>query len=354
MKNRPAFDTVRVQMTFPCAARCRWCRTYLKNPTFAQMSRDGRTGQVTKFYLDVLKRYRPRVLAISGGEAILLPDIEEFLHRALKHCRTVHLYTSFQYPERVLTGLDWDRLPADRVVLTHSCIHFLPERWHELTQGFPHERYVANLRAARELRFLKRVKFVLNHADSDAEVALFLRMVEPDDRFELAYKLMNDQRNGYGDQVMRETGERVRGLLAQSSDSSQFRTRLPRPDRHVAEGVARDDILGCCQYRRRPLNLRFALWRTDAESVRLRVRFCPYFGPSTGHTFRLGRDPLKKIDQWFLGGEYRRQCGSCRLLHYSRQPPGGPGSDPENLTSEDPGPDHVSRPPLSQPLHRGE
>ena len=161
MNNRPDFQRVRIQLMFPCSARCKWCRTYEKNPLFAKLAKNGSTDAVNDFYIDVLKRYRPKHLAISGGEAVLFPNIVEFLKRAFKYCKIISLYTSYQYAPGTLASKDWSNIPHDRLILTHSCIHFLPDRWHDLTNGFPHDRYVSNLREGRELPFKKRIKFVL-------------------------------------------------------------------------------------------------------------------------------------------------------------------------------------------------
>jgi Organic radical activating enzymes len=308
------FEHMRVQMLFPCAARCQWCRTFLKNPEFGRLYRQGEADAVHAFYLAAMERYRPRALYISGGEALLMPGIADFLRQALDRCDHVHVYTSYQYPAHVLQNPEWADLPADRVTLAHSCIHFLPDRWHNLTNGFPHARYVANLRAAKALPFRKTVKFVLNHPESDEEVRAFLDAVEPDDRFALCYKLLNDQNNGFGAPRMRATRDRVRALLRAGERGE---SPLPLLNPGLAGAVAADDLLARCPYRHGPKEVRFAFYRARPEGVCLKVRFCPYFGPDTSHKFTVGATPLEKIDRWFRSGEYRGKCDTCRLRHYS-------------------------------------
>lgn len=313
------FEHMRVQMLFPCAAKCQWCRTYLKNPEFGRLHRQGDADAVHELYLAAMERFRPQSLYVSGGEALLLPGIAGFLRRALELVGHVHVYTSYQYPAHVLDDPEWADLPADRVTLAHSCIHFLPDRWHELTNGFPHARYVANLRAARALPFRKTVKFVLNHPESDEEVAAFLEAVEPDDRFDLCHKLLNDQNNGFGAPRMRETRERVRALLRAHGRGE---AALPLLNPALAEAVASDDLMGKCPYRHGAKEVRFAFYRARPEGVVLKVRFCPYFGPDTSHKLTVGVTPLDKVEKWFRSGEYRGRCDTCRLRHY-----GGDGDD---------------------------
>jgi organic radical activating enzyme len=290
---RPRFEHMRVQMLFPCAARCKWCRTYLKNPEFRRLHKDGDAERVHEFYLEAMARYRPRSLYMSGGEAILLPGVKEFVRRALAHVGHVHLYTSYQYPAHVLEALDWGDLPADRVTLAHSCIHFLPDRWHDLTNGFPHERYVANLRRAGALPFRKTVKFVLNHPDSAEEVRAFLETVRPDANWRLVYKLLNEQNNGFGAPIMRETRARVRALLSAytGAEDADEAPELPLLNPAVAAAVAGDAVLERCPYRAGPKEVRFAFYRARPEGVVLKVRFCPYFGPDTAEKFTVGVTP---------------------------------------------------------------
>ncbi len=305
------FDRVRIQMFFPCAASCKWCRTFLKNPTFARLSKSGLTEKVNEFYLEVLDRYRPNVLSISGGEAILYPGIVDFLEQAQRYVERLELFTSYQYPEWVLKKIDLSPIDPERLVLTHSTIHFLPDSWHDLTNGFPYDVYVENIKSAKALPFRKRVKFVLNHDDCDLEVQQFIDLVDPDDRFELSYKLLNDQNNGFGAPRMMATRERIRELV------NDRKLDLLMPDNHVRKAVAEDRLLELCPYRTKPLEVRFAFYRQIEDTVVLKVRYCPYFGPKVGHKFRVGETPIRKLDKWFIEGDYRKRCDSCRLLHYS-------------------------------------
>ncbi len=308
---QPVFERIRVQMVYPCAAKCLWCRTHLKNERFLDSWRTGRSDQVHDFYLEVAQRYRPNLLYLSGGEALLTPSIADFVREALKSCRKVCIYTSYQYGTSVVRNLEFAGVNPRRIILAHSVIHFLPDQWHELTQGFPHDVYVRNLLAAKELPYIKRVKFVLNHEDSAEEVRSFIETVQPDDRFQLKFKLMNEQNNGFGQRVIHETKGRVRALL------SGYDARIDAPDSNIALGVRENNVLEHCEYRRRPVELRFAYWKDKPDGVALKVRFCPYFGADTHHRFVVGRDDIERIDTWFEQGTYRRKCDSCRLLHYS-------------------------------------
>jgi hypothetical protein len=167
----------------------------------------------------------------------------------------------------------------------------------------------------RRLPFRKIVKFVINHPDSLEEVKEFLDAVNPDEKYTLSYKLMNEQNNGFGAEVIKETATAVKSLLSESN------LTLQKPDPAVLKAVTRDDLMESCQYRLRPVELRFAFWKRQEDAVVMKVRFCPYFGPETSHKFRVGLDPLKKIDKWFESGEYRSKCETCRLLLYDLRAP---------------------------------
>ena len=287
-----------------------WCRTYLKNPEFSRLSRSGATDAVNNFYIEIIKRYRPRVLNISGGEAILFPGIRKFLIRAQKYVSRINLYTSYQYSTKILSNINLSGVDPNIICLTHSVIHFLPDQWHYLTRGFPYQIYTENLVQAKKLPFKKHIKFVINHDDCEAEVQRFQEIIEPDELFRITYKLLNDQNNGFGAPIMKGTLGQVKQRLQMK------RMELVKPDPAIASAVAQGKLLELCRYRQEPLEVRFAFYRKTADAVVLKIRFCAYFGPKFSHKFKVGVDPLKKIDKWYNEGLYKEHCYSCRLKHY--------------------------------------
>ncbi len=142
------FKYLRVQIVHPCRAKCAWCSTHKKNPTFQALHDSGEAEGFHDAYLQIIERYKPQEVFVSGGEPLLYPRIGEFLEEVAQHTEKIHVFTSYQYSRRVMERLSEIEMPADKVILNHTPIYFDPERWLTLTRGFPFEVYLDNVRAA--------------------------------------------------------------------------------------------------------------------------------------------------------------------------------------------------------------
>lgn len=310
-KLRQNFDRIRIQIFFPCEGKCRWCNTYKKNKHFLKLYKSGLTEAANDFYFEILKRYRPKDLFISGGEPILYPKINEFVKRALLYVKNIYLYTSYQYDPDILNNLFSKSIPHKRLILTHSIVHFLPEKWAYLTNNFSYSKYIDNLLTLKELPFRKRIKFIINHVDTEKEIKCFFSTIKPNKTFEFQYKLINEQNNGFGKQEIIRTKDLVLERI------NNYNSYFIQPDKNVFEGISKRSILEHCEYRKKDIEVRFAYWNIIDGNVVFKLRFCPFFGSQTYHKFYLGKTQLNKIDKWFVEGKYKKKCGSCRLLNYN-------------------------------------
>lgn len=301
------FQEMRVQVPYPCQGRCVWCSTYKKNSRFARLYRQGISSRIMDFYARVVADEQPRFLMLSGGEPILYPGISAFLEQVAPAVERIYLYTSFQYGQVDVSHLETARFPAEKLVFVHSVYDFLPDNWLAGT-GFPHEKYVANLRQAREWPGRKIIKFVLNHEHLEDEVALFRQLVEPDTAFSLEGKMLNNQANDYGRPFMnasRETLERNLNLLKTS-----YKNRVQW------ENLERDGLQSECLYWKEP-ELRFALHR-ESPSLVLKYRFCGYFPPYFGYKVHVDRYRPGMFRKAFHKGRFKDACCDCRLKLYAR------------------------------------
>lgn len=324
------FKYIRIQMVHPCRAKCAWCSTHKKNPTFQALHDSGDAQNFHSVYAKVIERFKPKEVFVSGGEPLLYPRIGEFLQEIAQHTERIHIFTSYQFSRKVMERFSTLDLPADKIVLNHTPIYFEPERWLKLTQGFPFEVYIDNVRAAARMPIGKRFKFIINHSLFVEEIQRFQELIEPDETCEISLKLMNDQGNGMVVDTMQRTAFRVHdrlddldGVLANAGWSNR-----PRPSTsidHVRHIVETGDVVDCI-YRNEPQELRLAFYKgTEGKHV-IKYRYCPYFPADFGHKFHIGRDSIDKMERNWAKGPFRDHCTRCRLLHY-RTPCGQKGSE---------------------------
>lgn len=317
------FKYIRVQIIHPCRARCVWCSTHKKNPVFQALSDSGEAERFHDTYLQIIEHYRPQEVFVSGGEPLLYPQIGPWLQRAAAATAgDVHVFTSYQFSRTVMQRIAQTELP-DQVIFNHTPIYFEPERWHRLTQGFPFEVYLDNVRTAARMPTRKRFKFIVNHGAFADEIERFRSLVEPDETSSISLKFINDQGDGLGVEVMERTADRVQarlddldGLLARAG----WGTDRPKTSADQVKAVVRTGDVHQCPFRDQPLELRLAFYRGGDGKYVLKYRYCPYFPPDFGHKLHLGRDRIEKLGRNFKKGPFRDHCDRCRLLHYQPKP----------------------------------
>jgi hypothetical protein len=276
---------------------------------------------VHRFYIQVIQDLRPEQVFVSGGEPLLYPHIGEFLDAIADATQQINLFTSYQYSQEACDRIPFGRMPLEKIVLTHTCIRFLPDRWPELTAGFPFERYVENIRTAARLPVRKRFKFILNHADLDLEIALFQERLAPDHTFELGLKVINEQGGVLNRQAIEQTRDlahaRVRALEQLVDGAGWGQASFMPGSLETMAPLLVDGDPERCRYRRKPLELRFALYKADTTDQVLKYRYCPYFPSDFGYRFHIGRDDAQKLQKNFHRGDFHDRCSRCRFLtHY--------------------------------------
>jgi len=299
------FSELRIQVPYPCQGKCVWCSTFKKNARFMELYKNGISDTLMDFYLKVIRDEKPRFLMLSGGEPILYPKITGFLEEAAKHVDRIYLYTSFQYAQSSLDHLDTSRLPAEKLVFTHSVFDFLPEKWEEGI-GFPHDQYVDNIRLAKEWPGRKMIKFIMNHEHMEQEVDLFKKLVEPGDDFSLEGKILNNQSNDYGKKEISKTRDIVH------KNSTLLKTSVKNTVQ--LENINQGKIIENCIYWKEP-ELRFALYRENPDIV-LKYRFCGYFPPDFTYKIHINQYKPGMFGKAFEKGRFKKACKKCRLKFY--------------------------------------
>lgn len=336
------FKYIRVQIVHPCRAKCAWCSTHHKNPTFQKLHDNGLAEDYHETYAEVIERYKPEEVFVSGGEPLLYPQIGEFLKRISEHTNVIHVFTSYQFSRQVMDRIAQMELP-DKVILNHTPIYFEPDRWHKLTRGFPFEVYRDNVRKAARLPIRKRFKFIINHNQFVQEISRFQELIEPDETCEISLKIMNDQGNGLVVEHMQRTAQnvfdRLNDLDSTLTDAGWANQERPSTSADLMKPVIESGDVTKCVYRQDPLELRLSFYRGDDQKQIIKYRYCPYFPPDFGHKFHIGRDDIEKMGKNFKKGPFREHCERCRMLHYSRTPCGQEGAgvdmDPDDVDDPD-------------------
>lgn len=314
------FESIRVQILYPCRAHCAWCSTYRKNPLFGRLYRSGAAQRVHDLYVQAISFFRPRQVFVSGGEPLLYPEIASFLSSIADVTEQISVFTSYQYGAQERDRIPFAEMPLDKMVLCHTTIGFEPERWHELT-GFPFVQYVDNVRAVAQVPVRKRVKFILNHPDLIQEVQRFQAGVGPDGQFEFGLKLVNDQGGGLNQCAIRETStlarQRAQQVTSLIEEARQQGVHLQPGSLEQMAPVLDGGDVEQCPYRRSPLELRLALYKADERHQVLKYRYCPFFPSHFGYRYHVGRDDLERLAQNYQHGDFRKHCRECRFLAYA-------------------------------------
>ena len=309
-------------MCIPARPNAPGAPTHYKNPRFSNLHRTGEAEDFHQFYQEVAERYQPEEIFVSGGEPLLYPRIGSFLRDLSKNTSRIHVFTSYQFNRQTMDRFAGMDLPLEKIVLNHTPIYFEPENWHKLTQGFPFEVYIDNIRNAVGMHLKKRFKFIINHSGFVEEVQRFQDLVQPNQTCEISLKMMNQQGADIAVPTMQKTADRVRerlGDLDQVLKDAGWSNR-PRPttSADVMRPVIENDDVTRCVYRHDPLELRLSYYRGgdgDGKKI-LKYRYCPYFPPDFGHKFHIGRDDLRKLGRNFQKGPFREHCDRCRIRHY--------------------------------------
>lgn len=316
------FKRLRIQILYPCNARCVWCSTHHKNPIFRELYDGGIADRIHHFYVQAIRRLRPQQVFISGGEPLLYPGIADFLNAIQTNTEEINLFTSFQFSAKLRENIPFQEMPLRKIVLCHTPIYFEPERWHEQTQGFPFDLYVKNIQAIARIPVRKKFKFILNHPELDQELEHFQKLVEPDKRFEFSLKVINDQGDGINEATIRQSqpliNERIQSLENQIKGAGWGKINYKVGTLHEMAPLLQDGDVNRCLYRQEPIELRLAFYRATKEKHILKYRYCPYFPANFGHRFHVGRDDLEKLERNYFKGNFREYCDGCRFLKYCR------------------------------------
>ncbi|OGO06344.1 MAG: hypothetical protein A2Y73_03940 [Chloroflexi bacterium RBG_13_56_8] len=317
------FKQIRVQILYPCQARCAWCSTHRKNPLFEQLYRDGVSERVHQFYIATIQRLRPKEVFVSGGEPLLYPEIAAFLNAIADSTEHIEVFTSYQYSAETRGGIHFDQVPLSKITLNHTLIGFEPQQWHALTAGFPFDVYAENIRALMRVPVRKRFKFIVNHAQVGEEMSRFKELAHPDENCELGFKVVNDQGKHQNAPAIRKTRgvvrERVRSLGQLAKKAGWSKANHTAGSLGIMSPVLESGDVGNCLYRRKPIELRFALYRADHRTQVLKYRYCPYFPSHFGYRFHIGRDDPQKLEWNYFTGDFREHCTECRFLAYQTE-----------------------------------
>jgi organic radical activating enzyme len=313
------FKSLRIQVIQPCRAKCKWCGTFKKNGHFQHLIDTGAADLVHDFYEEAVMRFKPESLYVSGGEPLLMPKIGEYIARLAKGVsRRIFLFTSFQFSEKIRENLDLEGMPWDKVILTHTTAGFDKENWLDMTQGFPFELYIENMKKLCGLKWKKQIKFIINHEYLGKELEQFGKYIEPDNSFHLSLKLMNNQAGDFGAKEIEKTRKNVIELLDKGVPSLpeglKIETKLTGEE--AIKGFIGGDDGESCPYRNDSLEMRFAYFKGSEKGIKLKYRFCPHFPPEKHYIFKTKRDKLDDISVAYEDKKWHDWCSKCRLRLY--------------------------------------
>ena len=317
------FKYIRLQIIYPCRARCTWCSTHRKNPLFFQLYRDSIAAKIHHFYIEIIRKFQPEGVFISGGEPLIYPEIASFLNAIKDSTQRINIFTSYQFSRKEFMCIPFAEMPLEKITLNHTIIYFEPENWHQQTNGFPFELYVDNIKSAMEVSVRKRFKFIVNHPDFPDELQRFQHLASPEGHCELGLKVINDQGSHLNVSSMQQTKNLVRErayALDQLVAGAEWGSinRKPGSLETMLPVLTSDDV-DQCAYRQEPIELRFALYKADTDRQILKYRYCPYFPSDFGYRFHLGRDDPAKLQSNYSKGDFHQYCSDCRFLNYCSQ-----------------------------------
>ncbi|MFC1670398.1 radical SAM protein [Spirochaetota bacterium] len=313
------FKSLRVQIIQPCMARCKWCGTWKKNDVFRLLQEKGISNSIHDFYLSAVKKFRPESINVSGGEPLLLPGIGKYMSSLAEFVdRRIYLFTSYQFPQRRRENLDLADMPWDKITLTHTTAGFDKDKWLDITEGFPFDQYIRNIKELSKSPWRKHVKFIINHENIDDELKRFSKLIAPDDSFGISLKLMNNQAGNFGKKEIKRTKDWVLGQIDKRTVDPKGKLKVDTKlfGEEAIKGFLKGDKGKSCPYRSSPLELRFALFKQAKKGVKLKYRFCPHFPSNKYFVYKIGKDNIDDIENEFNNKSWHKWCSKCRLKLY--------------------------------------
>ncbi|MGM0596743.1 MAG: hypothetical protein ACQES9_06860 [Myxococcota bacterium] len=313
------FKAVRIQVPQPCTARCKWCGTWKKNNFFTSLKNEN-LSLILDTYSAIIREYRPKYLYVSGGEPILLPQIDKFLRQVAPWVKkSIYLFTSFQFSAKRRENLSLENMPWEKMILTHTSAGFDEEYWLDMTHGFPFELYLDNIIKLGQKPWQKRFKFILNHEYLRKELEKFANIIKPDNSWSISLKLMNNQSGDFGADEIKKSKDKVIKILdkgvANLSLPVDFKTKIT--GEKIIEGFRTGKGPELCPYRHQPRELRFALYKGSPEYIKFKYRFCSHFPSSKHFIFKTGRDKIEDITNAYKNHNFFHWCKKCRLKLYT-------------------------------------
>ena len=314
------FKFIRVQILYPCNARCSLCATHRKNPQFRELYDSGVAARIHDFYVQIINQLKPHQLFVSGGEPLLYPEIGQFLDAIQDSTEQINLFTSYQFSESLRSRIPFSEMPLEKIVLCHTMIAFEPNIWQAMTGDFPFDLYVDNIRAIARQPVRKRFKFIINHDSLDDELRRFQSLIKPDQSFEFGFKVINDQGGGINEAIIQKskvrTNERILALDEVLAEAQWGKREYKVGSIEYMKPLLQNGDVAQCRYREQPVELRFAYYRANEHDQVLKYRYCPYFPSDFGHRFHIGRDDPKKLKRNYIKGSFHDHCKRCRFLKY--------------------------------------
>lgn len=278
---------------------------------------NGSSDIIHNEYRQLIEFFKPDFLYVSGGEPLLKKDIGPYIRDLSKHVKEkIFLFTSFQYPKKILKSIDLSAMPFEKVVLTHTTAGFREDIWSEMT-GFPFETYIDNILSLKKYPWQKRIKFIINNGDITDEFKRFKRLIKPDENFVYNLKLINEQ-----------SGSNALSKIKNSSKYiKEFLNKIDPYDRSFFE----DDVSGIsiidnlkngeisCKFRENPEEIRFSFYTANDNGIKMKFRFCPFFPLKKHYKYKIGRDNHNTVLELFNKEKWFSWCSKCRLRHYLNQ-----------------------------------
>lgn len=313
------FNSLRIQIIEPCKAHCKWCGTWKKNEKFYNMISSGGSSLVHNTYKEIVKKFRPSLLILSGGEPLFMPGIGSFIKELSNYVSDkILIFTSFQYSSNDREKIELNDMPWAKVILTHTSIGFNKSKWEKLT-GFSFDTYIDNIKNLSNHPWNKKFKFILNHEYLSQELDDFINLVKPDKSFQAKLKFMNNQSGDFGAGVIKKT----KGLALAVSENYNNKLKLDIKfedeitGKDIIKGFLKGENGNNCPFRKYPNELRFAFFKGNKDVIKLKYRFCPYFPSDKYYMFKVGIEDSDNIIASFYSSKWHRWCSKCRLRLYS-------------------------------------
>ncbi len=278
------------------------------------MSRDGTTDAIMGFYRDAIRRLKPSRLYVSGGEPLIYPNIGPFLNDIARYVDRIHVFCSFQFDTNDFHRIPFDAMPLAKITVNHTVSCFEPGPWSHHTRGFPFSLYLENLKSIAEAKVQKHFKMIVNQERFEEKLDRFMNALGPSSSMEIGLKVINDQGNGLNVASIEKTRlvalQNLEGIDGGKYAGRSFVEGSLSRMAPMLNGLDPAD----CHYAKKPVELRFSFYRIKNGTPILKYRYCPYFPPSSGHRFHIGKDNPKKFVRNFFCGDFRDHCSECRFV----------------------------------------